>query len=179
MTPIKEPPHQNSVLLGPCKKIAANQGHWPDGASTPPTILPAEYSCWPHSAGSMKLPIWLSSALDMAPMAELTPVLGIVKTGTSGRWVVEVVVRYVTGFSTKLGLVVSLKGLWVVSCVLSDDGQQTPGTNKLLKHKDSLRWVRSRSSPGQLLRSSHFPGRPSGVRHRFSPSLPWTSNILA
>jgi hypothetical protein len=52
------------------------------------------------------------------------------------------------------------------------NGQHTPGTNKLLKHKDSRKCVKSSNKPGQLLRSSHFPGRPSGVKHLFSPSLP-------
>jgi len=35
--PINEPPHQNSVLLGPCKNIAAIHGHRPGKASSPPT----------------------------------------------------------------------------------------------------------------------------------------------
>lgn len=38
--PIRLPPHQNSVFFAPCKNIAAIQGHCPEGASTPPTILP-------------------------------------------------------------------------------------------------------------------------------------------
>lgn len=33
-------------------------------------------------------------------------------------------------------------------------GQQTPGTKRLLKHKDSRRFAKFRSSCGQLLRSS-------------------------
>lgn len=44
-------------------------------------------------------------------------------------------------------------------------GQQTPGTNKLLKHNDCLSLVRSSNSCGQLLRSWHFPGPPSAVVH--------------
>ncbi|KAI9581191.1 hypothetical protein GQX74_013778 [Glossina fuscipes] len=51
--PIREPPHQNSVRLEPCRKIAAIQGHCPLGASMPPTTRPAEYSCWPQSSGSI------------------------------------------------------------------------------------------------------------------------------
>ena len=42
-------------------------------------------------------------------------------------------------------------------------GQQTPGTNRLLKQMDCLRLLRSNSNWGQLLRSSHVPVKPSGV----------------
>jgi hypothetical protein len=95
--------------------------------------------------------------------------------------VVVVVEGVVMGFKNKLGLfvvarVVNLSGRCVVVVVakaLSDAGQHTPGTNKLLKHSDSRRCVKSNKSAGQLLKSSHFPKRPSGVRHRFSPSLLW------
>ena len=92
-------------------------------------------------------------------------------TGTNGRFVVVV-----TGFKNKLGLVVvgrvvKINGRCVVSTVFSVIGQQTPGTNKLLKHKDSRKCVKSKSSPGQFLKSSHVPRLPSGVRQKFSPSL--------
>ena len=103
-------------------------------------------------------------------------VLEIVKTGTKGRC--DVVVDVVIGFKNKLGRVVvgrvvNFKGRCVVTALeCSDVGQQTPGTKRLLKHRDSRRCVKSSNKPGQLLRSSHFPGRPSGVKHLFSPSLP-------
>lgn len=173
--------HQNSVLFGPWRKMAASQGHWPVGASTPPTIRPDEYSCWPQSSESTKLPEG-----SLAGWTEEIDELGFwvtvleptVKTGTRGRWV-----EVVTGLRNKLGRVVALvvarvvnfNGRWVVviALVFSDIGQHTPGTNKLLKHSDSRKCVKSKSRLGQLLRSSHFPGRPSGVRHRFSPSLLW------
>lgn len=44
-------------------------------------------------------------------------------------------------------------------------GQQTPGTKRLLKHRDCLSFVRSSNNCGQLLRSWHFPGPPSAVVH--------------
>lgn len=45
------------------------------------------------------------------------------------------------------------------------NGQQTPGTNRLLKHNDCLSLVRSSNNCGQLLRSWHFPAPPSAVVH--------------
>lgn len=178
LDPINDPPHQNSVLFGPWRKIAASHGHWPVGASTPPTILPEEYSCWPQSSESTKFPIGSIGRLETRVLTELgvcVTVLDTVKTGTKGRWVdVE------TGFKNRLGRVVvgrvvNFNGRWVVDTALefSDIGQQTPGTKRLLKHSDSRKCVKSNKSPGQLLRSSHFPGRPSGVLHLFSPSLLW------
>lgn len=38
--PMSDPPHQNSTLLSPCRKIAANHGHSPLSASVPPTTRP-------------------------------------------------------------------------------------------------------------------------------------------
>lgn len=192
--PIKLPPHQNSVFLGPCKKIAANHGHCPLLDSTPPTILPELYSCCPHSSGSTKFELINSSEggrfeilpkLSRALEGVCVTVLDIVKTGTRGRCEVVVVVvveGVVMGLKNKLGRlvvarVVNLSGRCVVevdaAAAFSDIGQHTPGTNKLLKHSDSRRCVKSNKSAGQLLKSSHFPKRPSGVRHRFSPSLLW------
>lgn len=175
LVPINDPPHQNSVRFGPCKNIAASQGHWPVGASTPPTILPDEYSCCPQSSESTKFPNGSRGRLDTSELGVCVTVLETVKTGTKGRCVDDE-----TGFKTKLGRVVvgrvvSFNGRWVVDTKLevSETGQQTPGTNKLLKHNDSRKCVKSKSNPGQLLRSSHFPGRPSGVLHLFSPSLLW------
>lgn len=46
---IKEPPHQNSVRLFPCKKIAAIHGHFPGAASSPPTTRKFAFSGWPQS----------------------------------------------------------------------------------------------------------------------------------
>lgn len=46
---IKEPPHQNSVRLDPCKKIAAIHGHFPGNASSPPTTRKFGFSGCPHS----------------------------------------------------------------------------------------------------------------------------------
>lgn len=173
--PINDPPHQNSVLFGPCRKIAASHGHWPVGASAPPTILPDEYSCWPQSLESTKFPKGSTGLIEEIEIGVGVTVLEIVKTGTKGFWVVEE-----TGFKKRLGRVVvgrvvSFNGRCVVvtAVELSEMGQQTPGTNKLLKQSDSLKCVKSSSKPGQLLRSSHFPGRPSGVLHLFSPSLLW------
>lgn len=61
------------------------------------------------------------------------------KTGTNG-----LCVEVVTGLRNRVGRVVvarvvNFNGRWVVviTLVLSEIGQQTPGTNKLLKHRDS------------------------------------------
>lgn len=173
--PINDPPHQNSVRFGPCRKIAASHGHWPVGASTPPTILPDEYSCCPQSSESTKLPKASSGWFETSELGVCVTVLEMVKTGTKGRC--DVVA---TGFKNKLGRVVvgrvvSFNGRWVVVTVFAFSviGQHTPGVNRLLKHSDCRKCVKSKSKPAQLLRSSHFPGRPSGVLHLFSPSLLW------
>lgn len=162
---MSEPPHQNSVFFGPCRKIAASHGHWPVGASTPPTIRPDEYSCCPQSSESTKLPKASTGRCAMSELGVCVTVLEMVNTGTKGRWVVVA-----TGFRNRLGRVVvcrvvNFKGRCVVvgEFAFSVSGQQTPGTNSDLKHSDSRRCVRSRRRPGQLLRSSHFPGRRSGV----------------
>lgn len=108
-------------------------------------------------------------------------VLEIVKTGTNGRGEVVVVTAVVMGLKNRLGLVVvglvvSFNGREVVGAVAArselERGQHTPGTNKLLKQRDSRRCVKSSNSDGQLLRSSHFPILPSGVLQRFSFSFP-------
>jgi len=109
--PIKDPPHQNSVLLGPCRKIAASQGHSPLCASTPPTIRPDEYSCWPQSFGSTKLPSSSSDAGFETAFGGDCVIVETVKTGTKGRRVVvDAVVDIVTGFRNKLGRVVNFRG---------------------------------------------------------------------
>jgi hypothetical protein len=152
---------------------AASHGHCPVGASTPPTIRPDEYSCCPQSSESTKLPDGSFGRFGAIILGVCVTVLETVKTGTRGRCD-----DVVTGFKNRLGRVVvtrvvNFNGRCVVITVLlfSVIGQQTPGTKRLLKHNDSLRCVKSKSNPGQLLRSSHFPGRPSGVLHLFSPSL--------
>uniref|UniRef100_A0A182IXQ0 Uncharacterized protein n=1 Tax=Anopheles atroparvus TaxID=41427 RepID=A0A182IXQ0_ANOAO len=165
LVPMSDPPHQNSVRLVPCRKMAAIQGHWPVGASMPPTIRPDEYSCCPQSAGSTMLSIGFSVADSRAPSE---PDGATVYTGTSGRLVVVVGVGFVTGASTRLGATVAAtgggRGFGVVSCVLLLlIGQQTPGTKRLLKHSDSRRWLKSSSSPGQVLKSSQRPGQTTPV----------------
>lgn len=47
--PIKDPPHQNSVRLEPCKNIAAIQGQRPGRASSPPTTRYLPEFLTPHS----------------------------------------------------------------------------------------------------------------------------------
>lgn len=170
--------------------MAAIHGHCPVCASVPPTMRPEEYSCWPQSFGSTKLPEIGSSSLS-----GMLDSLGIVKTGTSGRLVVVIglskrlwdVVTYCGGLEVIIEdiwnwyckrnsyLVVSFNGLCVVRIVLPAIGQHTPGTKRLLKQRDSRKLFKSNRSPGQLLRSSHLPSLPSGVRHLFSPSLYWSS----
>lgn len=54
LSPINEPPHQNSVLLGPCKKMAAIHGHRPGKASSPPTTRNFGTSGRPQSIISRK-----------------------------------------------------------------------------------------------------------------------------
>uniref|UniRef100_A0A1A9Z882 Uncharacterized protein n=1 Tax=Glossina pallidipes TaxID=7398 RepID=A0A1A9Z882_GLOPL len=144
LEPIREPPHQNSVRLEPCKKIAAIQGHCPLGASTPPTIRPAEYSCWPQSSGSIMFSLPFES------------------NGLS----VVLVIGFMCGINTRLG---EGEGLKTVDG--SGIGQHTPGTNRLLKQSDSRKLLRFKSKAGQLLKSSQRPGRPLGVLQRFSTSF--------
>lgn len=68
--------------------------------------------------------------------------------------------------------VVSFRGLCVVKTVEdSGSGQHTPGTNRLLKHSDSLKLLRLSNNAGQELKSSQRPGLPLGVLQRFSTSL--------
>lgn len=79
-----------------------------------------------------------------------------------------------------LYLAVKMVGLCVVKTVEeSPVGQQTPGINNRLKHNESRKSPKFNSSSGQTLKSSQRPGRPCGVIHRFSPSLPSTSSGLA
>ena len=134
LVPISDPPHQNSVLFGPCRKMAASQGHSPVLDSIPPTILPVEYSCWPQSSGSIMLSSWLSSVSSTAGMM----VCGVatVCTGIRGRLVVVDVVIGLWGFSTR-----DWTGRCVVRTVVvtgSLVGQQTPGTKSRLKQRDCL-----------------------------------------
>lgn len=77
-----------------------------------------------------------------------------VVTGT--RYVgLAVVVK--TGFSTA-----------DVDGTIASFGQHTPGTNKSLKHSDSLKLIRFNKSCGQLLKSSQIPSSPSGVVQVFA-----------
>lgn len=46
---IRDPPHQNSVLRVPRKKIAASHGQLPGKASVPPTTRKFASSGCPHS----------------------------------------------------------------------------------------------------------------------------------
>lgn len=46
---IKDPPHQNSLLRGPCRNMAAIHGQLPGAASSPPTTLKLADSGCPHS----------------------------------------------------------------------------------------------------------------------------------
>lgn len=117
LVPIKEPPHQNSTRLSPCRKIAANHGHSPDSASSPPTTrpnrwecvklmrkndrmeifnanVPDDTSCWPHWVSSTTFPV-TSFILPMPESSGLTGLGGrdIVWTGNKtegGRFVVVV-----------------------------------------------------------------------------------------
>lgn len=50
-------------------------------------------------------------------------------------------------------------------------GQQTPGTKRLLKHIDDLRFPKLSNNCGQLLRSSQNPGPPDGVVHGRGPPV--------
>lgn len=114
---------------------------------------------------------WLSSESSM--LLGILCGVATVKTGIRGRLVV--VATGFCGFKTRdcTGLLMT-GGLWVVSTVVvtgSFVGQQTPGTNRRLKHNDCRSWLRSKSKEGQLLRSSHLPGFPEGVLHLCSPSL--------
>lgn len=176
LVPIKEPPHQNSVLFGPWRKMAANHGHSPLFDSMPPTIRPVVSSCCPHSSGSIILSNWLSRE---SSMLEMVCGVATVNTGIKGRLVV-VAIGF-CGFNTSdwTGLLTTA-GRCVVRMVVvtgSLVGQQTPGTKSRLKHNDWRNWPRSRSSDGQLLRSSHFPGLPDGVLHLCSPSLASSSSV--
>lgn len=56
----------------------------------------------------------------------------------------------------RFATVVPIKGCTVVVGSISFErkGQHTPGTNKLLKHKDCLRFPKFSSSCGQSLKSS-------------------------
>lgn len=175
--PINEPPHQNSVRFGPCKNIAAIHGHCPLGASTPPTIRPVVNSCWPQYSGStmfVRLPSMPLSGDSIIGGRGLGVLCSTGRWGTSTKdcWVVWIV-------GLVVGRNVSFTGFCVVKMVDCSIGQQTPGTNKLLKQSDSRRLPKSKRRAGQLLRSSHLPLLPSGVLQRFSPSLPLASFISA
>lgn len=74
---------------------------------------------------------------------------------------------------------VKMVGRCVVKIVFSCVGQHTPGMNSRLKQSESRRSPKFNKSSGQTLKSSHRPGRPCGVVHRFSPSLPSTSSGFA
>lgn len=210
--PISDPPHQNSTRLDPCKKMAASQGHSPLPASTPPTTRPDEYSCWPHSLESTKLPLRSSIPVasttdsgfggrEMVWTGTRTAGRRVVVVGNGvrtrfwcgGRGLQIIILFEITYFNENLllgfayrsvkndGLWVVKYGRWVVrSGMLSwSIGQHTPGMNNRLKHNESRRPERSSSRLGHTLRSSQWPGRPFGVTHRFSPSFPSTSSILA
>jgi hypothetical protein len=78
----------------------------------------------------------------------------------------------VGGATVVVRLVVKITGFCVVTGVLTElSGQQTPGTKSRLKQSDSRSCEKSRRRPGQELRSSHLPGRPSGVTQLFSLSF--------
>lgn len=176
--PIKEPPHQNSTRLSPCRKIAANHGQSPLSAATPPTTRPEDCSCCPHWLSSTKFPF--NSLMPLMPINGFGG-RDIVGTGTrsDGRFVVVGMVG--SGVSTSGGRCVKNVGRWVVKCVVTSlsIGQQTPGMNRRLKHRESRRPAKSSNSPGQTLKSSHLPAWPFGVMQRFSPSLPSISSIWA
>lgn len=51
---IRDPPHQNSVLRGPCKKMAAIHGQLPATASSPPTTRNFAVSGCPQSTNKFR-----------------------------------------------------------------------------------------------------------------------------
>lgn len=117
-----------------------------------------------------------------------TMVVGGLVLGTGlGLFVVSIWIAegffVVGGFGTGLCVVTGTRyvGLAVVITIgfstadvdgtIASFGQHTPGTNKSLKHSDSLKLIKFNKSCGQLLKSSQIPSSPSGVVQAFEFGL--------
>lgn len=158
---IRVPPHQNSVLLAPCKKIAAIQGHRPGRESSPPTTLYLAYSGWPQSVIQLFEFICIVDNRLEIPSGSTTFSTGV-KTDASvtvcggGAGVADTVVS--SGGTYCTGPDVSAGGIYagVVVSRGPERGQHTPGTKRLLKQRDWRKLLRLRSNCGQSLKSSQY-----------------------